>query len=158
VVFSYISLIAFADSTYFLSVISSLTIRLFFIISPLSASVVLLAPLIAGMKMFLQKIDQSFSSFFRTGFCENNLNVTILTLQKVALAWIFYMLHIITSDTLPYILCLNISIISNLDICPKFGHLCCVCARNFFPLICARLAKFKIINKLCNNIHGRNSV
>jgi len=120
VVFSYISLIAFADSTYFLSVISSLKIRLSFIISPLSASVVLSAPLIAGMKMFLQKIDQSFSSFFRTGFCENNLNVTILTLQKVALTWIFYMLHVITSNTLQYILCLNISIISNLDICPKF--------------------------------------
>jgi len=157
VVFSYISLIAFADSTYFLSVISSLTISLFFIISPLSASVVLLAPLIAGMKMFLQKIDQSFSSFFRTGFCENNLNVTILTLQKVALAWIFCVLHIITSDTLQYILCLNISIISNLDICPNLD-IYAAYARAIFSLICVRLAKFKIINKLCNNIHGRDSV
>jgi len=69
--------------------------------------------------MFLQKVDQSFSPFFKTGFCENNLNVTILTLQKVALIRIFYMLHVITSNTLQYILCLNISIISNLDICPK---------------------------------------
>jgi len=43
----------------------------------------------------------------------------MLALQKVALVWIFYMLHIITSNKLPYILYLNISIISNLDICPK---------------------------------------
>jgi len=121
VVFSYVSLIVFANSTYFLSVISSLTFCLFFcVISPLSASVVMSASMVAGMKMFLQKVDQSFSSFLRTGFCENNLNVTILTLQKVALVWIFCVLHIITSDTLPYILCLNISIISNLDICPEF--------------------------------------
>ena len=121
VFFSYISLIVFASSTYFLSVISSLTFCLFLsIISLLRASIVMSVSMIAGMKMFLQKVDQSFSSFLRTGFCENNLNVTILTLQKVALVWIFWVLHSITSDTLPYILCLNISIISNRDICTKF--------------------------------------
>jgi len=130
VVVSYVSLVVFANFTYFLSVISSFTFCLFFsLISLLSSSVVLLASLIAGMKMFLQKVNQSFSSFFRTGFCENNLNVTIFTLQKVALIRIFCVLHIITSDTLPYILCLNISIISNRDICPKFDtYAACACA------------------------------
>ena len=80
--------------------------------------------LIACSEMFLQKVNQSSSSFLRTGFCENNLNVTIFTLQKVALIRIFCVLHIITADTLQYILCLNISIISKLDICPKFDASC----------------------------------
>ena len=80
--------------------------------------------LIACSEMFFQKVDQSFSSFLRVGFCENNLDITILALQKVALVWIFYMLYIITADTLQYILCLNISLISNLDICPKFDISC----------------------------------
>ena len=88
--------------------------------SPLNASIALLASLIAGSKMCFQKIDQSFSPFLETGFCKNNLSATIFALQKVALVWIFYVLHVITADILQYILCLNISIISNLDICPKF--------------------------------------
>ncbi len=80
----------------------------------------MVASAIACLKVFFQKIDQSFPSFFGTRFGKNNLNVATLTLQKVSLVWIFRVLHAITSDTLRYILCLNISIISNVDICPKF--------------------------------------
>ena len=57
VVFSYVSFVVFANSTYFLRVTLSSTFDLFCPIFILSLSLVLLASLIAGMKMFLQKID-----------------------------------------------------------------------------------------------------
>ena len=77
------------------------------------------ASAIAGLKMFLQKGDQPFSPLSRTRFCQNNLNVTIIAFEKVAATRIFYTLHVITSNTLQHILYLNISIISNIDICTK---------------------------------------